>query len=193
MGKNQRCGQAQILEPKDLEKIRRAFKSKTHRLIFDIARWTGERWGAILKLQVTDVYQNAVLSLPREEITFPARTRKADPLGRRATRQVPIHPQLKEILLNYNPPLTGWLFPSESGHLSWSAADKAFRSAVDRAGLGGRGISTHSTRRTFITALARTGLDIRTLQAITGHKEVKTLLRYVEADPELIKRAIALL
>lgn len=193
MAKNNRHGQAAILTNADFAKIRKSFRSEHHRLIFDIARWTGERWGAIVQLQVGDVYENPVLSLPRAEITFTARTRKAAPGGQRKTRQCPVHPELQAILAAYDPPLSGYLFPSGQGHISWSAADKAFRSAIVKAGLSTRGISTHSTRRSFITALSRLGIDVKTLQAITGHQDVKALLRYVEVDPDTVKRAIALL
>lgn len=194
MAKNDRHGQAAILTNSDFVKIRKQFKSQHHRLIFDIARWTGERWGAIVQLRVGDVYENPVLSVPRSEITFTARTRKASPGGQRETRQCPTHPELQGILAAYDPPLSGYLFPAIAhGHITWSAADKAFRGAIVRAGLSTRGISTHSTRRSFITALARLGVDVKTLQAITGHHDVKALLRYVEADPDIVRNAIALL
>jgi hypothetical protein len=39
------------------------------------------------------------------------------------------------------------------GVLWWSGLPVFVRRAVERAGLGDRGISTHSTRRTFITRL----------------------------------------
>lgn len=180
----------------DVLKIRRQLINCQHRLFWDIARFTGERWGAIAQLQVLDVYEDAYRSRPRPEITFQARTRKARPDGNRETRQVPVHPALKEILEAYRPPLEAYLFPSRNQPgrpITWSAADKFFRAALFRAGIDQKGISTHSTRRSFITTLYRRGCDLKTLQKITGHRDIKSLLEYVEVSPDRVRSAIALL
>jgi len=49
MPKVSRHGQAAILSDADYSRIRKHLKHKQHRLVWDIARFTGERWGAILK------------------------------------------------------------------------------------------------------------------------------------------------
>jgi integrase/recombinase XerD len=197
MAKNNRFGQAAILTDLDYAKIRRNLHSDHHKLLWDIARYTGERWGAICQLQVGDVYADPLLGIPRESITFRASTRKASPRGERSTREVPTHPSLQDILLRYNPAVKGscWLFPGvlEGRPISFSTADKFLRAAIDRAGLSGKGISSHSTRRTFITRLAEKGIDIKTIQTITGHKDVRSMLNYVEANPERVRAAIATL
>lgn len=193
MPKVNRSGQAAILNEADYSRIRKHLKNKQHRLIFDIARYTGERWGAILKLQVRDVY-DAELK-PREEITFRAATRKASPSGERKTRQVPIHPTLRDCLEAYKVAQTEWLFlnPKKNTPLTLRAADLALRRAVALAGLESKGISTHSTRRSFITKLHSQGVDLYTLQRITGHQDLKALGRYVEIDADRVKGAIAVL
>lgn len=191
--KNSRHGKAAIVSDRDCDRIRRALRSEHHRLIFDIARWTGERWGAILQLQVSDVYRDASRAVPHKEVTFQARTRKASPSGVRRTRQLPINQALDDALRAYRPPTAGYLFPGDGGqHLSWSAADKALRSAIHRAGLDHKGISTHSTRRTFITKLWAGGTDLRTLQSVTGHADLKVLSGYIEVSADRVKAAIAL-
>lgn len=195
MPKNNRNGQAAILSDSDYSRIRKHLKNKQHRLIFDIARYTGERWGAILKLQVRDVY-DAELK-PREEITFRAATRKASPSGERKTRQVPLHPQLRDSLEAYKASTESeWLFPSplnRDAPLTFRAGDSALRRAVALAGLESKGISTHSTRRTFITRLHSQGVDLYTLQKITGHQDLKALGKYVEISSDRVKGAIAVL
>lgn len=196
MAKNNRSGQSSLLTETDLLKIRRQIDNKTHRLFWDIARFTGERWGAICQLQTVDVYRDAYRSIPCEDITYRAVTRKAAPDGSRHTRQVPIHPQLKEILEAYKPPVDAWLFPSRillGRHMSFQAADDFLRRALERAGMSEKGISSHSTRRSFITALYLRGVDVRTLQEITGHKDLKALQRYIEISPERVRSSIALL
>lgn len=196
MPKNNRSGQAAILSEVDLIKIRRQLINKEHRLFWDIARFTGERWGAIVQLKVTDVYADPYRSIPHSDITFRAVTRKASPDGNRQTRQVPLHPTLKEILEAYKPPIDDWLFPSRLAagrHISFQAADDFFRRALERAGIDNRGISTHSTRRSFITTLYLRGVDLSTLQRITGHHDLKSLQRYVEISPDRVRKAICVL
>jgi integrase/recombinase XerD len=191
--KNNRHGQAAIFSDADYVKVRRSIVNKKHRLLFDIARYTGERWGAIVQLQSSDVFDDNGV---RSHITFRAITRKASVRGIRTTRQVPVHPELREILEKYGIPKTRWLFPSpvdEETHITLRAADLMLRGAVERAYLAHKGYSTHSTRRTFITTLYRKGVDIHTIQLITGHQDLKSLIRYIEVDPERTSKAIALL
>ncbi|NJM23518.1 MAG: site-specific integrase [Richelia sp. SM1_7_0] len=188
--KNNRFGQSAIISDNEYSKIRREFKSEKYRLIWDIAWYTGERWGALVQLRVEDVYQNGK---PRETITFRANTRKARPDGKRETRQVPVHPALRDSLSAYVRYLDGiWLFPAREGvrHIDIRLADKILRSALTRAGLDHKGISTHSTRRSFITKLNENGVDVATIQKITGHRDLKALAKYIEIPVDRIKGAI---
>ncbi len=202
--KNDREGQAAVLTNADYSKIRNQIKSRKYKLLFDIAWYTGERWGAIVKLRVADVYSED--GIAREYINFRARTRKASPKtkaqntdkpkSQRKNRQVPVHPVLAELLLSYKPEFDcPWLFPSQTFDkpitLRW--ADDILRSAVQKAGLSAKGISTHSTRRTFITNLADKGINLATIKKITGHTDLKVLSRYIEVSDEDVKRAIATL
>ncbi|MDJ0675508.1 MAG: site-specific integrase [Calothrix sp. MO_167.B42] len=192
--KNNRHGKAAILKPQEYANIRKAINSDKYKLLLDIAWFTGERWGAILKLEISDVFDED--GSPKQEITFKARTRKANPDGSRRTRQVPIHETLLQVLKNYRVPHgSNFLFPNRNRDkpMALRYADKMLRCAVDRAGLSAKGISTHSTRRTFITQLWRNGADLKTLMNITGHKSIAVLEKYIEADPQRIKTAINLL
>ena len=90
-------GQAEIFSHSDYEKLRRALKNPKHRMIFDIARWTGERVGAVRQLRVSDVYDEN--GNPREWITFRAQTRKGSPTGERRTRQCPVKSVLRDLLI----------------------------------------------------------------------------------------------
>lgn len=191
--KNNRNGQSAILTETDYSKIRRHIKSQKYKLLLDLAWYTGERWGALIKLTVADVYNSD--GTPRDYINFRARTRKASPDGKRKTRQVPVHPVLRDSLTTYKPEQGAWLFPDRSGgepiSLRW--ADMILRSAVDKAGLTAKGISTHSTRRTFITKLAKKGVSLATIKKATGHTDLKVLSRYIEVSDDEVREAIATL
>ncbi len=195
MPKNNRHGQAAILSDVDIRKIRKSLISDKHKIFFDIAVFTGERWGAIAQLEVGDIYADASKIIPHNQITFRGCTRKKSPDGSQSTRQVPIHPTLKEKLRAHRPPPYGYLFPNPQGtnHISLRAADLFLRRAVEAAGLENRGISTHSTRRTFITQLYSKGVDIYVLKKLTGHKTLSSLLKYVEIPQNRVNQAINLL
>ena len=189
--KNNRYGQAAIIDDSDYSKIRKNIRSKKYKSILDLAWFTGERWGALVQLKVADCYNED--GTVRTHITFKANTRKASPDGKRQTRQVIVHSTLKEALQTYKPdPNCEWMFPNRNhnGHISLRTADKILRSAVEKAGLSAKGISTHSTRRSFITKLHRNGTDLYTIKKITGHKDLKSLERYVDIDSDRIKGAI---
>lgn len=189
--KNNRNGQAAIISDSDYSKIRKQIRSKKYKLLLDLAWFTGERWGALVQLKISDIYNDD--GSVRKYITFKANTRKASPDGKRQTRQVIVHSTLSEALQAYKPDFKcEWLFPNRShnNHIQLRWADKILRAAVERAGLGAKGISTHSTRRTFITKLHRNGVDLYTIKKITGHKDLKSLERYVDIDSDRIKGAI---
>ncbi len=178
-GKNNRSGQSTIISDLDYRKIRKHLNNR-QQLSADIGWYTGERWGAIVQLLVTDVYADPSKSIPHNAITFRASTRKGSPDGRRTTRQVPIHPQLEQYLLAFKPNSSGWLFPCRLGgdeHLSFHGAAWALGQAIVKSRLDGKGISTHSTRRSFITHLHEKGADIKIIQEITGHSDLKSCTR----------------
>ena len=193
--KNNRNGKASILSDRDYLKIRSFIRSKKYKLLLDIAKFTGERWGAIRQLTVVDIWDENWCV--KQSITFRAITRKADMKGKQKTRECPVHPQLRELLEAYRPmDASCWLFPAPrdlSSPMPMRTADAILRRAVAEAGFGHKGIATYSTRRTFVTRLWEKGVDLHTLQELTGHSDTKTLRGYIETNPDRVSGALTLL
>lgn len=186
-----RVGQATPFNPATFRQVRDAFENERHRLIFCLAWYTAERWGAVLQLRVEHCYLDPQLRQVREQILFPWHTRKD-----RATRQVPVAPGLARELKSFQPPAYGLLFPSPvdpEQPISLRAADEALRKALQRVDMHRQGYSTHSTRRGAITTLAERGLSVRVIQSLTGHRSLSSLGRYIEVSEKQRQSAVGML
>jgi integrase/recombinase XerD len=128
-----RNGKAAIFTCNDFLKLLKNYAIPSHKLLLQIAFYTGERWGAIVQLRVEDVYSDVVKRIPRKAITFRKSTRKGQ-----VTRTIEVASELSSVLKGYQPPSHGWLFPSpykDFEHLTYRAAAAYFTKCLYDAGL----------------------------------------------------------
>jgi integrase len=125
-----------------------------------------------------------------------ARRRLFIPDAKAGEREQPITTELAELLtreIEQRDDRRGWIFPSphkDSGTGHRVRMDRPFRDAVARARLDPEAVTPHVMRHTAITRLVEAGVDLPTIQRISGHKTLAMVLRYAHVHGRHIDRAI---
>ena len=75
-----------------------------------------------------------------------------------------------------------WVFPGRNPgeHLTRRGFDHALRKAAKSVGLVG--VSTHTFRRSFLSASSENGIPLRAIQSISGHSSLQQLATYIEVS-----------
>jgi len=75
----------------------------------------------------------------------------------------------------------GWVFPGQAGQpLSVRGAQVAFTKLAEKVGIDG--VSSHSFRRSALTAAHQAGLSLSEVAEISGHRSLAVLERYLDQD-----------
>jgi integrase/recombinase XerD len=186
--KNNRFGQAKILTQSEIESLfSQGLTTARDRALFGICLWTTARVNEACTLRARDVFSDSGVLLP--ELTI----RWYNTKGKLDTRQIPITENLADLLLEYGDQRTEYLFPGRHGrgHINPQSASHILRDACKRVGLVG--VSTHSFRRSTITAMHRNGVGLKTIQSISGHSSLRNLERYIAVDDRAKRDAISAL
>jgi integrase len=116
------------------------------------------------------------------------------PKAKTGAREQPITKDLAEYLrgrMEMLPPGCPWLLPSPgsaTGHVH--TIRKAFRRSAERAGLDPDQITPHTLRHTVVTHLVQAGVDLPTVQRISGHKTLAMVARYAHQSGAHIQKAM---
>ena len=116
------------------------------------------------------------------------------PKAKAGAREQPITDDLARYLerrLSMLPPGCPWLFPSPgsvTGHAH--TLRKAFRRSVARASMNPDDITPHVMRHTAVTHLVQAGVDLPTVQRISGHKTLAMVARYAHQNGAHVQEAM---
>lgn len=142
-----------------------------------------------------------ILSVRYDQIDFDNR-RILIPEAKAGRREQPITQSLADALkrqqdMEDEEKREGWVFPtlnekqSKAGHRTNMA--RPYARAVIRAKLDPDKVTPHTMRRTAITKLVRAGVDLPTIQKISGHKTLAMVLRYVHMQFDHVDASISAL
>ena len=182
-----RHGRAKILTIEEIQLLFRVGLTNIRdRALFGVMLFSACRVREGCTLLTADVYEPS--GQVRSEIIF----RKGNTKGKLATRTIPVLEDLRSLLVSYYPEAgEKYLFPGRfgDGHLHADSAARILRKACKKVGIFGA--STHSFRRTALTTMSDTGIPLRIIQEVSGHRNLSQLQKYLEVKPEQVKGAIA--
>ena len=148
------------------------------RPIVIIALNTGMRKGELLNLRWADVdIRNRVISLPRTK--------------NNERRIIPMNDIVYITLREIGQQLDNQYVFSNGDGQSYGDIKVGFKAALRRAGI--TDFRFHDLRHTFASRLVMAGVDIRTVQVLMGHKDIRVTMRYSHLSDAHLKEAVRLL
>jgi len=85
-----------------------------------------------------------------------------------------------------------FIFCGSSGK-PYGSIKTAFRNALKRAGLEGKGYVLHTCSHTFASKLVNAGVSLYVVGCLLGHKDGRATRRYAHLSPGAMRDAVALL
>lgn len=143
---------------------------------------SGMRKSEILAIRLRDVdIKNATIYVPKAKKG--PRTQPMSPIACNVLKGI------IELLEKWGGEID-WLFPadSESGHTV--NIEDAFKRVVKAAGLDPKKVTPHTMRNSVITQLHVSGVDVATIQRISGHKDPRMVFHYARPNDPHIQKAL---
>ncbi|MFC1727372.1 site-specific tyrosine recombinase/integron integrase [Patescibacteria group bacterium] len=164
-----------VLSKIEINKMIASVKNQKHNILISLAYGSGLRVGEVINLRVSDVNI--------DELTIHIKQTKGN------KDRITVLPKKLKIELEHllaEKDKHDYLFESErGGKLTTRTAQKVFSDALKRAKIQ-KEASFHCLRHSFATHLLENGVDIRYVQELLGHKNIRTTQRYTQVtNPKL--------
>lgn len=164
-----------VLSRKEIQHILKNIKNKKHKVMISIAYSSGLRVSEVVNLRCQDV--------DLDELTIHIKQSKGKK-DRITILSDSIIADLRKHLTNKNP--NDLVFESErGGALTTTTLQKNFKTALKKTKIN-KPATFHSLRHSFATHLLENGTDVRYVQALLGHQNIRTTQRYTHiTNPKL--------
>ena len=164
-----------VLSRKEIKEILETAQNAKHRLIISLSYGAGLRVSEVVNLKVKDV--------DIRELTIHLKNAK----GRKDRITIfpeKLKPTLQNLIAGKNK--DDFVFESErGGKLTTRTAQKAFENSLKKTGIK-KNATFHSLRHSFATHLLENGVDVRYVQELLGHQNIRTTQRYTQVtNPKL--------
>jgi len=157
-----------------------------NRAMLLLTHWAGLRVGEVAALKISDVANTD--GTVREEVRLLAQQTKGN-----HARTVYMGARIRKELAQYlatvnttdkNKPL---FYTQKRAGFTANTLTQHFYHLYKAAGI--EGASSHSGRRSYLTALADKGISIHILKSLAGHRSIATTAKYLYSSPTQLKAA----
>lgn len=162
-----------VLSRTEIKKIIETTKNTKHKLLLSLAYGSGLRVSEAVDLKVKDI--------DLEELIIHLKQAK----GKKD--RITIFPEkLKTDIRRFTDKNNGFVFESErGGKLTTRTAQKVFENSLKKTDIK-KNATFHSLRHSFATHLLENGVDVRYVQELLGHRNIRTTQRYTQiTNPKL--------
>lgn len=166
-----------VIHSQDLKKIFDHTPNLKHNTMLKLAYGMGLRVSEIVNLKIVDIdSKNMQVFIERSK-------GKKD---RYANLPETILAQLREYFIDYKP--KQYLFEGQyGGKYSVRSIQLVFKQSMKKSGIN-KDLGIHSLRHSFATHLLENGTDVRFIQELLGHKDIRTTLLYTEVSDHSVRK-----
>ncbi len=167
-------GRLRYLKPEEVKALYASCSDHIHPIIVTALN-TGMRKGELLKMKWTDVdFKNRKITILNAK--------------NNESRVVPINKTLHKELFPLSKSSKGeCVFSDKNGH-PYGDIKKSFLTALKKAKI--EDFRFHDLRHTFGSYLVMQEVNLKTVQQIMGHKDIRMTMRYAHLSPEYVQKAV---
>lgn len=169
-----------VINAKDIKRLFEVTTNLKHNTMLKLCYGMGLRVSEIINLKITDIDSKNM------QVLIECAKGKKD---RYANLPESILEQLRTYFKEYKPKI--YLFEGQyGGQYSTRSAQQVFKDALKKAKIN-KDVGIHGLRHSFATHLLEAGTDIKFIQELLGHNDIKTTLRYTHVSKKSLKNIIS--
>lgn len=167
-----------VMSKEEVQKVITSTQNLKHQTELMVGYSCGLRVSEVSTLKLTDIdYSRNLIVIHQGK----GRKDRIVPLSTRLVEQ------LKRYLATYRPMIYLFENPDASGHISDRTLQTIFNNAVEKIGIQ-KDLTFHSLRHSFATHLLESGVDLRYIQELLGHKNSRTTEIYTHVTTTSLQR-----